>query len=56
MLAACGLDCGPCPIRQIPVDAEAAAEAITWFREIGWLQENEGVAEAIEREMYCRGC
>ena len=56
MLAACGLDCGPCPIRLIPIDAESAEEAISWFREMGWLEEAEGVAEAIERGMYCRGC
>jgi hypothetical protein len=56
MLAACGLDCGPCPIRQIPLDAKAAEGAIAWFKEMGWLEEAEGVAEAIEREMYCRGC
>jgi hypothetical protein len=56
MLAACGLDCGPCPIRQIPLDAEAADEAIVWFKQMGWLQEAEGVAEAIERGMYCKGC
>jgi len=56
MLAACGLDCGPCPIRQIPLDAKAAEGAISWFKEMGWLQEAEGVAEAIERKMYCTGC
>ena len=56
MLAACGLDCGTCPIRQIPLDADAAQGAITWFREVGWLQESEGIAVAIERKMYCCGC
>ena len=56
MLAACGLDCGPCPIRQIPLDAGAAKEAIEWFKSMGWLKEAEGVAEAIERKMYCNGC
>jgi hypothetical protein len=56
MLAACGLDCGPCPIRQIPLDAEAAEGAIAWFKQRGWLEESEGVTEAIERKMYCKGC
>ena len=56
MLAACGLDCGPCPIRQIPLRAEAAEGAIAWFRELEWLTEAEGIAEAIERKMYCTGC
>ena len=56
MLAACGLDCGPCPIRRIPFDPEAAAKMVGWFREMGWLKEAEGVAEVIERGMYCKGC
>ena len=56
MLAACGLDCGPCPIRLIPIDAEAAKGVIDWFKQMGWLKESEGIAEAIERKMYCNGC
>lgn len=56
MLAACGLDCGPCPIRRIPFDADAAEQMAGWFRQMGWLKESEGVAEAIERKMYCNGC
>jgi hypothetical protein len=39
MLAACGLDCGPCPIRRMPFDAQAAEETIAWFKEMGWLKE-----------------
>ena len=56
MLAACGLDCGSCTIRLIPIDAEAAKGVIDWFKQMGWLKESEGVAEAIERKMYCNGC
>jgi hypothetical protein len=56
MLAACGLDCGPCSIRRIPFDADAAEDAIRWFRQMGWLEESEGVAEAVQRRMTCRGC
>ncbi len=56
MLAACGLDCGPCPIRLIPIDEEASKGVINWFIEMGWLKEDEGVAEAIEKKMYCTGC
>jgi hypothetical protein len=40
----------------MPFDAEAAEEVVAWFRKEGWLKENEGVAEAIERSMYCKGC
>ena len=56
MLACCGIDCGSCPIRLIPIDEEASAGVINWFKEMGWLKENEGVAEAIEKKMYCNGC
>jgi len=54
--AVCGLDCGSCTIRKLPFDADAAAEVVAWFKKEGWLEENEGVAEAIERSMYCKGC
>lgn len=56
MLAACGLDCGPCPIRRIPLDEKAAEQMIGWFKEMGWLEAHEGVEDAIERGMYCQGC
>ena len=56
MLAACGLDCGSCGIRRMPFDPEAAKGVIGWFRSMGWLKEDEGVAEAVQRNMYCRGC
>jgi hypothetical protein len=56
MLAACGLDCGTCAIRRIPFDAEAAEKTVAWFKQMGWLKETEGVAEVLERGMYCNGC
>jgi len=55
-IAACGLDCEPCAIRRLAFDAEAAAACVTWYRDMGWLADDEGVAEAIERGMTCRGC
>jgi len=56
MIAVCGLDCDGCDIRLVPTDANAARRVIAWFKQMGWLEENEGVAEVIERRMYCRGC
>jgi hypothetical protein len=56
MIAVCGLDCGGCDIRMLPIDPQAAERVVSWFREMGWLQPSEGVAEAIERRMYCQGC
>lgn len=56
MMAVCGLDCGRCPIRRFPTDPDAAEGVIKWYRDMGWLEEDEGVAEAVERTMYCTGC
>jgi hypothetical protein len=56
MVAACGLLCGPCEIRKMPFDAEAAEVTIDWYRKMGWLKETEGVKEAVERGMVCTGC
>lgn len=55
-MAVCGLDCGTCGIRLVPTDPEAAQRVAAWFHEEGWLEEGEGPAEIIEREMYCKGC
>ena len=55
-IAACGLDCGACPIRRMPFDSDAAAGVVAWFKKEGWLKEDEGVADALERSMYCKGC
>lgn len=56
MMAACGLDCGACSIRRFPFDEKAAAEALPWYRQMGWLKDDEGVAEAVEKKLVCNGC
>jgi hypothetical protein len=56
LIAVCGLDCGGCDIRLLPTDSQAAQRVLDWFRQMEWLQEGEGIAEAIERRMYCQGC
>ena len=56
IIAVCGLDCGPCDIRRAPNEPDAAQRIVAWFKEKGWLKENEGIAEVIERGMYCKGC
>jgi len=56
MIAVCGLDCGGCDIRRAPADPDAAQRVVAWFRQMGWLEEDEGIAEVIERRMYCQGC
>jgi len=56
MIAACGLDCRVCKIRLAPTDPAAAEEIIDWFRSRGWLSDEEGMEQVIERKMYCTGC
>jgi len=56
MIAVCGLDCGPCEIRRAPNEPDAAQRLVAWFKKEGWLKEDEGINEVIERRMYCRGC
>jgi hypothetical protein len=56
MIAVCGLDCGSCDIRRVPTDPEAAQRVVAWFKEMGWLEKDEGVSEVIQRSMYCTGC
>ena len=56
LIAACGLDCEACEIRRAPFDAYAARVLVSWFREMGWLQEDEGLVDALERGMTCQGC
>jgi hypothetical protein len=56
MIAVCGLDCDSCDIRRVPTDPEAAQRVVAWFKEMGWLEEDEGVSEVIQRSMYCTGC
>jgi hypothetical protein len=40
----------------MPFDEEAAKVTIGWYRKMGWLREDEGVKEAIEKNMLCTGC
>jgi hypothetical protein len=56
MIAACGLDCGSCEIRLAPTDSTAAEGVVAWFKRQGWLSEDEGIAQILERKMYCTGC
>lgn len=56
MIAVCGLDCKSCDIRKAPTDPEAAERIVAWFKKEGWIEEDEGIQEIIERSMYCTGC
>lgn len=56
MMGACGYDCGNCSIRHVPLDPMRAQDVVGWYKEMGWLAEDEGITEAIVKGMYCTGC
>ena len=49
MIAVCGLDCGPCDMREASDDPKLAKEIVEWFER----ERNEGLK--IE-DIHCRGC
>ena len=57
MIAVCGLDCGPCPLRTASLgDRDAAELLVGWWRGEGWLKEDEGADEVLARGPHCLGC
>jgi hypothetical protein len=55
-MGACGLNCETCELRLAPSNPHAAEVVIKWFKSEGWLAEDEGMPEVIQRKMYCTGC
>lgn len=52
LIAVCGLDCGPCDIRKILTwshDPDKAQRIVEWFHREGWLKEDEGIDEVIDK-------
>jgi hypothetical protein len=56
LIAVCGIDCTDCPLRAADTDEGAAQALAGWFRDMGWIEENEGAPEIMARGPYCRGC
>jgi hypothetical protein len=50
------LECGKCDIFLLPVNRGVQDKIIPWFKAQGWLKLEEGLAEVIDRKMYCKGC
>lgn len=55
-ISACGIDCRTCDIMRLPHDQKVQDKILPWFRSNKWLAESEGIKEAIEKRMYCKGC
>jgi len=57
MIAVCGLDCTSCPLRMASLgDVEAARGLAKWWKKEGWLKEDEGASEVLERGPHCQHC
>jgi hypothetical protein len=56
IIAVCGMDCTACPIRTADTKRESAEQLIGWWRSEGWMKEDEGVEDLMQRGPYCRGC
>ena len=56
-IAVCGIDCANCGILKASFgDAEAAEQLAGWWKSEGWMSEDEGAAEVLERGPHCLGC
>jgi uncharacterized protein DUF3795 len=56
-IAVCGIDCTHCPLLKASLgDAQAAEHLAGWWKSEGWLKEDEGAAEILERGPHCLGC
>jgi len=57
IIAVCGLDCTLCPLRRASLgDIEAAQGLAEWWKKEGWLKEDEGASEVLERGPHCQHC
>ena len=59
-LAACGIDCNECGLRNAGHDFKVADSCVAWFRDAGWI-EADGNAESVQKAIqnktpYCNGC
>lgn len=56
IISCCGYVCSNCDQHLLPTDPAVQAKMIPFYKKMGWLKEDEGLAEAIERGMYCLHC
>ena len=54
--AVCGIDCNECGHYKIGHDLKAAEYLVEYFRSGGWIGENDGAEEILQKVPLCRGC
>ena len=57
-LAACGIDCNECASYKVTMEQDwnAAEVLVEWYRNMGWIGENEGAEAVMKTNPLCRGC
>jgi len=57
-MAACGIDCNECGHYKLAMghDLKTAESLVEYFREGGWIGENDGTEAVLNKVPLCRGC
>ena len=55
-LAACGVNCSECGTYNKEHDIKAAESMVEWYRQKGWIEQNEGAEAVQENPPFCKGC
>jgi len=57
-LAACGIDCNECGHYKITMEQnlKTAESLVEYFRDGGWIGENDGAEAVLKKVPLCRGC
>jgi hypothetical protein len=56
--AACGVDCTECGSYKVTMerDLNAAKDLVEWYRDMKWIEENEGAEAVLRKNPLCKGC
>lgn len=57
-MAACGIDCGECASYKVTMnqDLEAAKLIVEWYRNQGWIEQDEEAKAVLKKNPLCMGC
>ena len=57
-LAACGIDCTECGSYKVTMeqDLNAAEGLVEWYRNMGWIEKDEGAEAVVKKNPLCKGC
>lgn len=57
-IAACGIDCSQCGSYKVTMenDREAAESLVAWYRNQGWIGQEESADAVLRKNPICKGC